>query len=78
MNSYQITKYLKSRTVWAGLIAFVLNIAAMLQISAIAGMPIEDIAANKGQLASQITVIAAGICDVLAIIFRIRVEANFD
>ena len=61
-----------------GVIAAGLNLAAMFQIDKLAGMPLEDIQANQGQLASQVTVIAAGIADVLAIVFRIKAKAKFD
>ena len=68
----------KSRTVWMGAIAFVLNVAALAGMTKIAGMPVEDLADNKGVMASQITVIAAGLCDLLAILFRVKAKAKFD
>jgi hypothetical protein len=74
----KLQAYLKSRTVWSGLIGAVLNVAALIGIHYIAGMPVEELADNKGVLASQMTVIAAGVCDLLAIVFRIRAKAKFD
>ena len=74
----KVRMYLKSRTVWMGVIAAGMNLAAMFQIDKLAGMPIEEIQANQGQLASQLTVIAAGVFDVLTIVFRIKAKAKFD
>ena len=74
----KIKKFLKSRTVWMGLIAAVANLAALVGLTHIAGVPVEEIAKNKAVLASQVTVIAAGICDLLAILFRIKAKAKFD
>jgi len=67
---------LKSRTVWSGLIGAVLNVAALAGLTHIAGLPVEELADNKGVLASQVTVIAAGICDLLAIVFRVKAKAD--
>lgn len=74
----RLVTYLKSRTVWSGLIGFVLTVLAAMQIDNLAGMPVEEIGANKGVLASQLTVIAAGVCDLLAIVFRIRAKAKLN
>jgi len=71
-----LRKWAKSRTVWVGAIAAVCNALVLLQIDNLAGMPVEEIAANKGVLGSQLTVIAAGVADVLAIVFRIRAKAD--
>jgi hypothetical protein len=74
----QIVKYLKSRTVWVALIAFTCNLLAALQVQHIAGLPVDQIATHKEVIASQTTVIAAGLCDLLAILFRIKAKAKFD
>ena len=74
----KLVTYLKSRTVWSGIIGAALNLAALVGLTTIAGMPVEELADNKAVLASQITVIAAGACDLLAILFRIRAKAKFD
>lgn len=74
----KIIKYAKSRTVWVALIAGLCNIAAYYQIDRLAGLPVEEILNNKEVLASQLTVIAAGVLDAAAIIFRIKAKAKFD
>jgi hypothetical protein len=67
----------KSRTVWAGAIGGVLNLLALAGVTMVAGMPVEELAENKAVLASQVTVIAAGICDLLAILFRVKAKVDF-
>jgi len=74
----KIGKYLKSRTVWMGLIAAALNIMALAGLDNLAGMPIDELARNKEVMASQITVIAAGAFDLLTILFRIKAKAKFE
>jgi len=78
INSTKLKKYLKSRTVWVALIAGVLNVIALFNVHSVAGIPVEQIEGNKEVMASQLTVIAAGVMDVLAIVFRIRAKATFD
>ncbi len=78
MTLKKLRKYLKSRTVWVALVAAALNIVAVFNIDKLAGMDVAELEASKGVIASQLTVLAAGACDLIAIFFRIRAKASFD
>ena len=74
----RVMAYLKSRTVWMGLLGFILTGLTALQVDSLVGLPVDELVNNKAVLASQLTAIAAGVCDLLAILFRIKAKAKFE
>ena len=73
----QYIKYLKSRTVWMGIVTAGLSVTSALRQDNVVGLPIDEIEANKNVLVNQLTAMGTALAGVLAIFFRIHAKQEF-